>query len=101
MSYTWTNGEVITAEKLNQTGGGLRVNVIGSEPNFSLDKTYKEIMAAVEAGAVVYIYFTEDTNNVIEPIESMGGSAGDGYGVSTKTIVAIAETLDDYPTVRK
>ena len=22
MSYTWTNGEVITAEKLNQTGGG-------------------------------------------------------------------------------
>ena len=22
MSYTWTNGELITAEKLNQTGGG-------------------------------------------------------------------------------
>lgn len=37
MAYTWTNGEVITAEKLNQTGssGGLQKvkTVVGSNKN--------------------------------------------------------------------
>ena len=61
MSYTWTDGELITAEKLNQTGGGgaasLFVNVTdtteGDDFTFTLDKTFAEIKAVLDAGGLV------------------------------------------------
>lgn len=75
MSYskqTWANGDVITAEKLNhiedgvyansQSGGALIVNAsyddqTGTE---TLDKTYTEIKAAIDAGTPVTI-LSQDT----------------------------------------
>ncbi len=54
MAYTWTNGEVITAEKLNQTGGGgffpVTFNYDSSTESVTSDKTNAEIYAAYESG---------------------------------------------------
>lgn len=52
MAYNWQNGELITAEKLNQTGDELSdtliVNVTGSNGTTIFDKTYQEIFDAAE-----------------------------------------------------
>lgn len=61
MAYTWKDGELITAEKLNNTGsGGLTiVNVVADGSDNappvvrSIDKTPGEIIAAIEAGNYV------------------------------------------------
>ena len=54
MAYEWTNGELITAEKLNETGGGaLIVNVLYDPELFgtyTLDKTWNEIYNARLSG---------------------------------------------------
>lgn len=61
MAYTWTNGEVITAEKLNQTGssggGGIfKVTLTGNSPSEMIaDKTNAEIYAAYNAGLIPVI----------------------------------------------
>ncbi len=61
MSYTWTDGETITAEKLNETGKILKVELVtianisfnisdtnmtstGSGGTFSQNKTFKELI---------------------------------------------------------
>lgn len=60
MAYTWTDGELITAEKLNNTGGGggvlvVNVNADSSTGNLVLDKTWVEIQEAVVShGAIVH-----------------------------------------------
>lgn len=63
MSYTWTNGELITAEKLNETGGsggGSNVVVLNGEKdsanpstNLVFDKTLAEITELFESGATL------------------------------------------------
>lgn len=64
MAYTWTNGEVITAEKLNQTGDGAYFLVTISqdlEDNFTMDKTLDEIYTAYSNGLLpiaMYVYNT-------------------------------------------
>ena len=61
MSYTWQNGELITAEKLNQTGGGVflvSVDTTASDydPNdIHADKSFDEIAAAMARGENVII----------------------------------------------
>lgn len=67
MSYTWTNGEVITAEKLNATGGsgGGYDLVIGALYNTStheltLDKTYSEIKTAIQNDNSIIVKFATD-----------------------------------------
>ena len=58
MAYTWTNGEVITAEKLNQTGGSggggiFKVTVTATNPDnteFTADKFAGEIYEAWQSG---------------------------------------------------
>lgn len=58
MSYTWTNGELITAEKLNETGGSgggvLFIDFLcdEGEPRCELDKTWQEIYDAFTSGVV-------------------------------------------------
>ena len=59
MAYTWTDGELITAEKLNNTGGGVLVvnaTTTTSEGRTvtTLDNTWQEIYDAVmSTGAVI------------------------------------------------
>lgn len=81
MSYTpteWDNGDVITAAKLNKieqgisevsnssgSCGGLEPLIVTAEMSHSgvtVDKTYAEIVAAVEAGRAVYARAGDDTN---------------------------------------
>ena len=61
MGYTWTDGELITATKLNNTGGS-GVLVCNSsydqdEGTYVLDKTVQEIYDALLAGTPVYIKY--------------------------------------------
>ena len=53
MAYTWTNGELITAAKLNQTGGGGSGRIVSE--NDELDKTWNEISAMVTAGVLPFV----------------------------------------------
>lgn len=54
MSYTWTDGEVITAEKLNNTGGGGIFDCVFSlGENVSCDKTAEEITQAYLSGQYI------------------------------------------------
>ena len=57
MAYTWTNGEFITADKLNATGDGFIVVHISEdeEHNFVVDKTYAEIAEAFETPGVAIV----------------------------------------------
>lgn len=57
MAYNWQNGELITAEKLNQTGGVLVVHAtFDSElQTTTLDKTWQEIYDAMRNGIVIGI----------------------------------------------
>ena len=64
MAYTWTDGELITAEKLNNTGGGdvggaFIVNLTITEYSaedyvITADKSFSEVQAAIENGMLVY-----------------------------------------------
>ena len=52
MGYTWTDGELITATKLNNTGGGcFDISV----EDGVLDKTWTEILTALTAGKIARI----------------------------------------------
>ena len=56
MGYTWTDGELITATKLNNTGGGGTSGLVVDTED-ELDKSYNEIMAMVSAGTLPFIKF--------------------------------------------
>lgn len=64
MSYTWVNGELITAEKLNNTGGGGGVFVInastGNDDSPVLDKTVDEIIDAIQDGLIPIIVYEQE-----------------------------------------
>jgi len=60
MSYNWQNGELITAEKLNQTGGVLIVNAMREEDVTTLDKTWQEIYNADSAVIKILIPCLDD-----------------------------------------
>ena len=60
MSYTWTTGEVITAEKLNATQGGVTIVTISinfdeetGDETYTADKTYAELSNIIENGGYV------------------------------------------------
>ena len=56
MGYTWTDGELITATKLNNTGGGGTSGLV-TDTSDELDKSYNEIMAMVSAGTLPFIKY--------------------------------------------
>ena len=70
MGYTWTDGELITATKLNNTGGGDILYDIGVEDG-TLDKTWTEIYTAHSGGKIVRI------------VQSAEGLAATQYVVAT------------------
>ena len=82
MSYIWENGEVITAEKLNNTGGSiLIVDLSGSSLSDEDMQILGDIYARMQSGdkdAIVIGYFgkTSGANKygkVISASVSMGG----------------------------
>lgn len=56
MSYTWTNGELITAEKLNATGGGggSLICTFDNDAGHTV-QTFGEMKAAVLSGENVFL----------------------------------------------
>lgn len=79
MSYveqTWTQGDVITAEKLNhmesgiaESGGGSSALLVTGTDNgeqIFLNKTFTEIKNAFAVGAPVLVTITSDSNNYEE-----------------------------------
>ena len=65
MAYTWTDGELITAEKLNNTGGGVLIvnaNYDESTQVDTLDKTWQEINAAFPNNTVLIKIVDENFN---------------------------------------
>lgn len=75
MAYTWTNGEVITAEKLNQTGGSggggiFKVTVSGEFPSsFTTDKSSDEILEAWQSGLLPVVELSTIPGTVLMPIQ--------------------------------
>lgn len=63
MGYTWTDGDLITADRLNNTGGVLVCNSSYSQDvgTYVLDKTAQEIYDALLAGIPVYIKYQYGT----------------------------------------
>ena len=112
MAYTWKDGELITAEKLNNTGGGsgLVVNVTtetqGDATIYTMDKTAREIITCFESGMMPILHALIKGEN----------AEGDGYFIINncqkasdgrayflvpdfpKTMGFQAITLDDYPS---
>lgn len=68
MSYTWTNGELITAEKLNNTGENLfiinaTIDYNSNEDGFkkvTFDKTYSQMKEAIINNNCVQINVNDD-----------------------------------------
>lgn len=91
MSYTWSNGELITAEKLNETGssggGGL---VATCDANGVLDKTWQEIHDAMASGSHVSII--DDMSGTLS-ILSVTTVA---YMPSASTYIVMASTSTGY-----
>lgn len=58
MAYTWTDGELITAEKLNNTGGGVLIVTPTFDSNkeiYVMDKTFGELYNAFTNGTTILV----------------------------------------------
>lgn len=110
MSYekqTWVNGDVITDDKLNHMedgianagGGGLLITATyDSGTNKTvMDKTWKEIKDAMNAGIPCTVY--EDNGETEQnwyPVGMLSDNNGT-YSVKVDTYIYYATTPDDYP----
>lgn len=61
MAYTWTDGELITAEKLNETGSVLLIKLesfeeVESGTLYTYDKTWQEVYDALNNGVPCYVF---------------------------------------------
>lgn len=65
MSYNWQNGQIITAEKLNNNCKIQFVNISEDTENqtFYLDKNWQQIKNIYDAGGIVYVKFIEEDAN--------------------------------------
>lgn len=64
MGYTWTDGELITATKLNNTGGG-GTSGLCTVTAGTLDKSYNDLLGMLNDGVVPYIVDVDgDTTRV-------------------------------------
>ena len=107
MAYTWTDGELITAEKLNETGGGvLIVNVNTGESAGTLDKTWKEIHDAYTNGTTVVVHMAitnvddgvEDHFDSIVSVSKYIYEDGSTYQINTFVTEYDASSEDEYPS---
>lgn len=110
---TWSNGDTVTAEKLNHIEDGIAANnkfivtLTPTAPDFSgtMDKTVAEINEAYEAGQeIVFRVLTSATDHadfplafaaVIDPFTYMNFGANFFYAVANTLIVLETEATDD------
>lgn len=65
MGYTWTDGELITATKLNNTGGGDTGLIEYDTNSAELNKTYNELLAMLNDGIMPhYVYVFDDSPEI-------------------------------------
>ena len=83
MSYTWTNGETITANKLNNTGGDgiFVVTQTQSGDNYVLDKTYNEVLAAWNSGMLPVVVYNNSDCILLYVVEYIGFNENSLYEV--------------------
>ena len=97
MAYTWTNGELITAAKLNQTGGGGGIFYVGENDSI-LDKTWAEIYAAMDNNIV--IIKSSAVDNISLNYIASAYTDGEAYYITDFWgTVYIATTENDYPVL--
>ena len=78
MGYTWTDGELITATKLNNTGGGGAI--IATLENGAIEYSFNELLSYVNGGYLVYLENTDDADySRMLLIELTGDDGGDLY----------------------
>ena len=66
MAYTWTTGEVITAEKLNATGGGASYDLVltetfvenGDPTMTGTGLSFEELMQKIDNGEDISVKYT-------------------------------------------
>lgn len=118
MSYTpttWSNGDTITAAKLNKLeqgvaegggGGVLTVNIVydGVNEKSVFDKTYAEIKDAFESGKYVFCTDTDSGWRYFYPISSIGYDS-DPHSPPYVIVVGYSDSIsyycwdeDEYPT---
>lgn len=80
MAYEWTNGELITAEKLNNTGGGgvLIISVHGTEIEVVLESTWQEIHDAFTSGVVCLLDLSYEGKTNLYALTSVTSEPNDG-----------------------
>ena len=94
MSYTkttWSNGDVITGEKLNNIESGVESANSGSilivhDVENTLDKTWQEIYDVVNNKIPVYIWYNWNESD-------------DNYGVDMVRVVSVYHSNNDYVVV--
>lgn len=113
---TWKNGDVITAEKLNNMENGIIQRSLIIRPKEdsedpTLDKTWGEINAAFSAGIPCYFYqeVADDTfvQKVLYPITMIGFGPADSdnwdstliYQVEMNSTTFFALSPNDYPSI--
>ena len=97
MGYTWTDGELITATKLNNTGGGGTSGLV-TVTSGTMDKSYNELMAIVNAGTLPF-YIDEDEKTVymFAKDETVGNDYAVDFfsGIENSGILYVASDADD------
>ena len=96
---TWNTGDVITEEKLNHMEDGIAnaVSLILKENEYTLDKTYKEIVQAVENCLNVILKRTDEDNMMNISALSRYGVIQGYYTLDFGGVSFSAESENDYP----
>lgn len=113
MSYekhTWTNGEVITADKLNHieggiaeggsVGGSLVINTTMEGTTETFDKTCAEVLGAFLSGSpciIVHAPAYEGDSPRVSLIYEASGDDQYGYAFSDRNATYNGSTENDYP----
>lgn len=118
MSYektTWQNGDVITAEKLNNLENGVEaaeggtaapimvIELLDTPGGFRFNKTFKEVFQHVQSGGLAYVY-RSGFNYMYAGIVVQVNNNNNYYGVAITQNNQIPSgytctSEDDYPSV--
>ena len=97
MGYTWTDGELITATKLNNTGGGGGLAHY-TDTSGTLDCTYNDLLADITAGQLPYISNSNAniTFGVLVVLDTANDYEAWFGGLNGTTVCYFSESADNY-----